>query len=161
MSEIFEINDWEKTVKSITEGTLIFYLFDKLIFGVLKDGNIIVQNNVSIDSSQIVKLRAFNEYQEILIVKTSAGYQVRKRLDANLKEAEDYIDTDEMLWGTTGESDGEYTRLFEDRGTEMSIPGEFNDIKPDNRVYVTIRNYIEPNDIGQVGIVDARFVKFK
>lgn len=70
------------------------------------------------------------------------------------------------MWGTKAqEKIADFTRITEDRGTELILP--FNGIMlkgldyEQKRVFLKTRNYIDYNKLSQATYVDSRFMGFR
>lgn len=111
----------------------------------------------------IQKLRIFNKTQEIFIWRSSEGLKGRLRIDETGDTAE-VVDACQVLFGTKAEPlDGGFTKITENRGTELTLPFSNLSINEDykrNRVFIKTRNYIGYNEVNQATYIDCRFVGF-
>jgi CRISPR-associated protein (TIGR03984 family) len=152
--------DWSEQLPHFNGATVACWLFDDLVFGVVKNNVLEMFHGKVIADEDIIELRIFNENTELYVRKTKDGLKSRIRKDAEGTDTE-VVDADMVTWGTDGEVKGGFTHLWEDRGTQITIPGDFSSVSPSKRVRIQIRNYIGYNtEIGQATYVDARFVKF-
>ena len=116
-------------------------LFDKATFVVWQHhgvfiGNLLDDTELSklyewTDESNIVRIRAFDEDKEVHLWRTSNGVIGRIRTDNKGQEEIEYVET------------------------SMKLRSEI-----DKNKFLTTRNYIGYNSIGQAGYVDSRFVEF-
>lgn len=143
------------------DGFVILYLDYKVIIRKYNDGRIIfMENEKPFNPEFIQKLRLFNPKQELFIWRTEGKWKARLRKD---EEGEDVsvVEANQILFGTTGIIENGYTKLIEDRGTEVILPFEITGIdEKKNRVKIKTRNYIEYNELGQAGYIDSRFIEF-
>lgn len=150
-----------KDIFGQNNGFCVVYLDYKVLIGKYSEGNFKFYNDEIFKPKYIQKMRIFNINQELYIWrKNEEEFRGRLRFDGSGIET-DVIDACQILWGTKAESLGDFSKIFEDRGTELILP--FNDIKVDNgenRAFLQTRNYIGYNECGQVGYEDCRFVKF-
>jgi len=109
--------------------------------------------------------RIFNEERELKIWKDNDKFIYRLRVD---EPGEDYwaIEAEQALWGTHTDSLGNgWTRLWEDRGTELIVPFDISipegQAAPRTRACVRTRNYIDYLSNGQASYGDCRFVELK
>ncbi len=130
-------------------------------------GQMFFYRNRQVEPRFLKRLRVFNQERELFIWRAQGGFRWRLRIDDGTGDTQDggkevdVVEAEQILWGTRAESICEgWTRIYEDRGTEIILPGENLNVDLDNRVKLVTRNYIEYNDLGQAGYVDCRFVKF-
>ncbi|MBP9885554.1 MAG: TIGR03984 family CRISPR-associated protein [Leptospiraceae bacterium] len=126
----------------------------------------------SIDFKFLQKMRIFNKDAELHIWKTQGNFKGRIRAEKNFSGANktkhndleivEFIEANQILFGTTSiDLNNGFTKLTEDRGTEVILPFTNIDIdNKDKRMAIRTRNYIGYNEIGQAGYVDCRFVEF-
>ncbi len=161
------LNSFEDIQTKIKElfddtGCVVAYLDYKAIIGKFKDKNLIFYNGEIFEPKYLQKLRVFNENKELYLWEISENeFKGRLRTDNQGKE-EDIVEAKQILWGTMVESlDNGWSRIYEKRGTELVVPFDnlvIND--HEKRIKIRIRNYIDYNELGQVGYVDSRFVSF-
>ncbi len=144
------------------EAYFVAYLDYKVAIGCYKDNKFILPDDDGFDPKYIQKIRIFNENQELFIWRNDAdSFSGRLRLDDAGERECDVVDAYQVLWGTTAtidESNAGWTKVTEDRGTELVLPFELN--KDNLPVKLRTRNYIDYNDAHQAGYVDCRFVGF-
>jgi len=131
-------------------------------------GQMFFYRNRQVEPRFLQRLRVFNQERELLIWRAQGGFRWRLRTDGGAGDTQDggkevdVVEAEQILWGTRTEIiGGGWTRIYEDRGTEIILPGEYLKVDLNNRVKLVTRNYIEYNDLGQAGYVDCRFVKFE
>ncbi len=170
-----EINTWIELENTLSnyfagDGYIVAYLHYKVAVGKINGGKPEFFRNETFNPKYLLKLRAFNNDQELLIWPGN-GYlfKGRLRIDGENNSNDDgeikcFIEAEQVLWGTNYKTlDGGWTRLFEKRGTGLIIP---TDIKTQiknigkNRLKIKTRNYIGFNEMGQAGYEDCRFVEF-
>ena len=126
---------------------------DKLIF---------YENAVTIEPEFLLEARIFNRSRELRILQLEPGrYYYRTRVENDQGEDADIIEARQCLWGTRSEPlDHGWSRLYEDRGTELIVPLHLEHAEGEDRplaVLVT-RNYIGKLKNGQATYIDCRFV---
>jgi CRISPR-associated protein (TIGR03984 family) len=156
--------DLLKTVIEHFPGSSAFvaaYLDYRVLIGKFENDVFALCENETIDAKFVQRLRVFNHDRELLIWRSKDGLKGRLRIDESGKDT-DVVDAGQVLFGTKAESMSNFTRLTEDRGTEIILP--FANINVDDkkkRVCVKTRNYIEYNSIThQATYIDCRFVGF-
>lgn len=108
---------------------------------------------VSIEINKLKELRAFNENAELHITKVGNELLGRYRIDGAGEDIE-IFDELQLVWGKPKNSDGNKTKLSEDRGIDVEIPIE---IKSNERAFVKVRSYVSGD---RFGFDDYRFVDF-
>ena len=96
------------------------------------------------DAHQIVELRIFDAQKEAYYWKDGSELKGRLRQDGAEGDDVSYTETNLYTRGVVAR------KLFDDLNTKDGVP-----------LYITTRNYIGQNAIGQTGYVDCRFVEFK
>lgn len=146
-------------IKSIEEGFIVAYLYNKVIIGKIYNNRLIFYNDDEIDIKYLVMLRAFNKNEELYIWRNSGNrfnYRLRKDGEGEEKNA---VDAEQILWGTKSENLTEgWTRLSESRGMELIVPIDMDKSKDKKRIKLRTRHYIGFNELGQAGYIDSRFV---
>lgn len=155
--------DWQYIQKQMPSSTIVCWLFDRLIWGEIDAGGRLSFSDDKLkepDTADNIELRIFNADKEIYLRRNGEGIIGRMRVD---NQGSDTIvtDTDNYIWGTSGEQKGNYTLLEEDNGMQLFLPGSYPNVTADNRVKLVIRNYIGYNERHMAGYVDARFVKIE
>ena len=148
---------------NLKNGYIVVYLNYEVKIGILEDGKMRFYRDEIFDSKYILKLRVFNEREELLIWKENGNYyNVRYRVDGKGENVKT-IEADQVLWGTKSMPLGqEWVKLYESRGTELilSRPQKALAKDGDNWMKIKTRNYIGFDVLGQAGYVDSRFVSF-
>ncbi len=144
----------------------ICYLDYAVVIGKKENGNPLLPPSIEkIETKFIQKIRIFNKEEEVYFWRTTIdGKRVlkgRHRKDNN-GELQPVVEANQILFGTTStDLKNGFTKLTEDRGTEVILPFTNIDIdNKDKRMAIRTRNYIGYNEIGQAGYVDCRFVEF-
>ncbi len=140
---------------------IVAYLDYRVLIGIFENGRFSFYENETFDAKFIQRLRVFNHEKELLIWRSRDRLNGRLRIDSEGHDT-DVVDAEQVLFGTKAEDMGDYTRLTEDRGTEIILP--FTGIDVDGkkkRVCIKTRNYVDYNKIThQATYVDCRFVGF-
>lgn len=143
-------------------GFCVLYLDYKVLIGKYSEGNFKFYNDETFKPKYIQKMHIFNINQELYVWrKRENEFRGRLRIDGSGIET-DVVDARQILWGTKVEYLSEFSKIFEDRGTELILP--LKDISVDNgqnRVHIRTRNYISYNENDQAGYEDCRFVDFR
>lgn len=149
------------------EGLCLCYLDYKVLIGKYTGESLQFYNNENIEPRFIQKLRLFNKNQDQELYiwrKNRKGFGARLRIDGRGDEV-DVVDAKQVLWGTDSKACGDYTEIFEKRGTRLMLP--FNKLTINNnedRVFILTRNYISYDTCDgaykQAGYTDCRFVAF-
>lgn len=158
-------NNWKSFLYQMDGCNFILWNYDGQLAGKVSDNTIICSDGTFFEESKIFEIRIFDKTKELYMKRSRNGELVgRLRIDGEQTQSEaaattTYADISNILYGSvvTNEA-GEHGTLKEDRGIEVTIPGKF---PANKRVALTIRNYIDYNDIGMAGYVDARFVELK
>lgn len=146
-----------------TRSFIVAYLDYKVLIGTYEDGNYNFHKKETVESKYIQRLRVFNETKELHLWRTAEGLKGRLRIDSEGNESY-VVDAYQVLFGTRSEPSGNYTRISEERGTELFLP--FQDLEVDvkkekkSRTAVKTRNYIDYNNVFQATYIDCRFVGF-
>ncbi len=141
---------------------IVAYLDNEVLIGTYENGNLDFYQNKAIDPKFIQRLRVFNKDKELLLWRTNNGFKGRYRKDGDGDEI-DVVDAEQVLFGTDKENLGNFTKLFEKRGTEIILPFTELDVKDKiegKRVFIQTRNYIDYNKAHQATYVDCRFMGF-
>lgn len=147
-------------------GFVIVYLDYKVLIRKFENGKIILSEEEPFNPEFIQKLRLFNNMQELFIWRTGGKWNARLRTDE--EGADVYVvEANQLLFGTKSEDIGKgFTKLTEDRGTEIILPFKDKDFSKEfkknerNRLKIKTRNYIYYNEFGQAGYADCRIVEF-
>lgn len=107
----------------------------------------------------LVRLRVFDEKQELHVWRSAGKLKYRHRVDGGSGSDVHYSDHAQVLLGSRYSYHDGMLTASEDRGTLFELP--FLDKAPKGRLKLVTRNYIDFNDLGQAGYVDCRFVNIK
>ncbi len=142
-------------------GFCVVYLDYEVLIGRFVDENFRFYDVEIFKPKYIQKIRLFNVDQELFIWRRSDGeFAGRLRIDGKGNE-NDAVDAWQILWGTKVEHLGDFSKIYEERGTKLILP--FKNITVDNcknRLCLHTRNYIDYNENGQAGYEDCRFINF-
>ncbi|MBK9270721.1 MAG: hypothetical protein IPM48_03920 [Saprospiraceae bacterium] len=126
----------------LKNGHLLLWQYHGVFVGSITNGKISWQKTPETNAKHIERIRAFNESKEYHFWRNVSGLMGRLRTDIDGSKGEKlYVDTNMLLRGVIV------------RQLPISKEGE--------KWYITTRNYIEYNEIGQAGFVDSRFVEYK
>ncbi|MCX9011182.1 MAG: CRISPR-associated protein Csx19 [Candidatus Methanoperedens sp.] len=147
------------------EALCVFYLDYKVLIGRYDGDDFRFYNNETFEPRFIQKMRLFDQNQELYIWRENKkNFRGRLRVDSDGDEI-DVVDAKQVLWGTNSKSFGDFSEIFEERGTKIILP--FKDLKIDkneNRAFILTRNYISyetyDSSYKQAGYGDCRFVAF-
>jgi CRISPR-associated protein (TIGR03984 family) len=165
-SVLKDYQDVEKLASEMAEGSFISaYLYYKVLIGKVAGGKIWFPGGEIFNPRYLLKLRVFNQDQEILLWgRKGETFKKRLRVDNDSNGVvQEVIDAQQILWGTFAKGNEEWTTLTEERGTELTLPLPFSECEvndQEKRMAITTRSYISYNNVGQAGYVDCRFVKF-
>jgi len=140
---------------------IVAYLDYRVVIGRFEGGSFSSCDNETIEAKFIQKLRVFDHEKELLIWRSRDGLNGRLRIDSEGQDT-DVVDAEQVLFGTEANDMGDFTRLTEDRGTEIILPFIAIDFDGKRkRVCMKTRNYIDYNKFThQANYVDCRFVGF-
>ena len=157
-------------IKEVDKGYIVCWLDYAVLFGIIQSGEIKFYNNELPDFNKYLqKLRVFNEKKELYIWRSGNKFKFRYREDGVSDEdgeIVEYIDADQVMYGSKFEVKDEFIEVSEKRGIRYIVPKEFignSSVEELNkngkRLVLHTRNYIGYNEIGQAGFVDSRFLK--
>jgi len=114
-------------------------------------------------SDNLIELRAFNESEELHIMKVDGKFIGRIRKDG-IGDAAEVLEEAHLLWGNPKIANGSVS-LTEARGVEIKLEsldfeGADELTNPNCRVFVLVRNYAYTDNNARFGFNDFRFVKF-
>ena len=175
--EIKEINSYVETgeissnileflLNKKIDGYIVCWLFNEVIFGKLQKGKLITpRNNETIQALEkyLIKLRLFNEKEELYVFNKSGKWCYRYRKD-NVGEKWEVIDTDQIMYGTEATKlNDDFFKISEERGICYIVPKEFlgdnTELSATERLVLKTRNYIKYTELGQTEFVDNRFLE--
>lgn len=161
---ILEITDIKETASKHfnSNGFVLAYLTYGVYIGRYHTGEFVFPESINLNPDYIVRLRIFNETEELYIWKTKDRLRGRLRIDTE-GDKTPVVDAYQVLWGTKKEAkENGWTRLYEDRGTELILP--FANIAVDDkrkRIFIKTRNYIDFHLQSHLATyTDCRFVGF-
>lgn len=170
------LKDWNNLIKAQFGGGepeyAVFYLDYGIRFARWEGDKLKFYEDKEPDARYLQLARIFNQERELKIWQENGAFRYRRRIDGKGKMGE-VIEAKQFLWGTHADSlPGEWTRLWEDRGTEIFLPISIEEIKPFKHnekdfkydrqlVWLKTRNYIDYLDNCQATFVDCRFVGFE
>ncbi|HOV91197.1 MAG TPA: CRISPR-associated protein Csx19 [Syntrophorhabdaceae bacterium] len=139
----------------------VIYLDYKVLIGTFEGGDFKFYKGETFEDRYVQRARIFDTDKELHIWRTAEGLKGRVRVD-NEGEPVTVVDAYQVLFGTKAVPlDNGFTKLTEDRGTELIVPFEPLSIDDgERRLKLHTRNYVGFNEASQAGYVDCRFVEF-
>lgn len=144
---------------------VVAYLYSAVIIGKWENDSFLFYEPKNFDEAHILKLRVFNQYQELLVWKSGNTLKARLRKDNLNGRSCDAVVADHVLAGTrTKPLENGWIRIREERGGALTLP--FQDAyvdtekAPDKRIFIRTYNYIDENQVYQSTYADCRFVGF-
>ena len=123
------------------KGCCVCYLDYTVLIGKYVDNKFIFYNNIEIEPRFIQRMRLFNKDKELHIWRKNDGlFSGRLRIDEEGNDT-DVVDVCQLLWGTDSDQMEEFTRIYEERGTELILPFKIS-VNENERVFIKTRNYI-------------------
>lgn len=183
----------QKVKENITQDSFyIVYMTYTVFCGRYENNKFNCPPDKTIEPELVLKLRVFNKDEEIHIWREQPGkLKGRYRQDGSDGKNTEFIEANQVLFGTRadnysppgpqggseesyskqeespplGDLGGkDYSKLTEDRGTEVILPFSKDKLQVDdkqNRIAIKTRNYIGYTNEGlQAGYIDCRFVRF-
>jgi CRISPR-associated protein (TIGR03984 family) len=148
-----------------TESSVVAYLDYKVLFGKFENNSILFYENEKPEIKFLQKIRVFNENEELYFWKNGNSFNSRYVKDKE-GNGQYVLDSNNYLYGTiTDKLDGYFSKLTEDRGTEIIFP--ISDLKESNNGVInrilkaTTRNYIGYTKMNQATYIDSRLVKIE
>ncbi|MFW6172253.1 MAG: CRISPR-associated protein Csx19 [Elusimicrobiota bacterium] len=162
-----DIPSLEKIVFPILKhkiGNFILYLDYKVLIGIFRNSEFVFPDDHykgDFDLKYLLKLRIFNEKEELMVWKIGNGFGNRYRLDSH-GTGQEAVESYQVLFGTKSNDYGNgFTLLKEKRGTEVIVPGEIEVNDNKKRVFLKTRNYIDYHEeTRQASYKDCRFMGF-
>jgi CRISPR-associated protein (TIGR03984 family) len=164
------VNIKDFVFNKIDRGFVVSWFYNEVLFGKIQNNSFVFYCGQNPDFNKyLIKLRAFNEDEELYLWKGNDKWYYRYRKDDEGNEAWEFIEAAQVMFGTISKDLGNgFCEIREGRGISYIVPKEFlNDktLSKDARLFLITRNYIckgaKGNEIGQVGFVDNRFVKIE
>jgi len=158
--QLSELSDLIAAKFGDNEATAVFYLDYGIRFAKWHDRILeFAAASTSVEFSFLQLARIFDQNSELKIWRSDEGLGYRWRVD---EQGQDCfaIDARQNLWGTKvdhQELPAGWTKLKEDRGTELIVPLEIQTAVA-LPAYIKTRNYIGEMANGQATYVDCRFV---
>jgi CRISPR-associated protein (TIGR03984 family) len=170
-----ELENWNQLIKDKFGGApryAVFYLDYGIRFAKWENGALHFYNSPAPEAQYLQLARIFNAERELKIWRDDIGFRHRLRIDE--KGAGSFaIEAEQNLWGTHAELlPNGWTRLWEDRGTELFLPLKVDEIKFKDEqgkehkydgqlVCLKTHNYIDETGNGQATYVDCRFADIR
>lgn len=144
-----------------SDAYVVAYLDYKVLIGRFKNGEFEFYDNEQFEDRFVQRIRIFNKDIELYVWRTNDNsFKGRLRVDNESGEKTDVVDAYQVIFGTKAERLGDYSKLIEERGTELIVP--FKDISINDkrkRLFLKTRNYIGYNQMYQAGYIDCRFLE--
>jgi len=150
-------------INKINEGFIICWLHYEVLFGKIENNGFTFYSNLTSNLKKyLIKLRAFNDKDEIYLWKHDDKLSFRYRKDGEGTDWE-IIDAKQVMFGTNSRDLGNgFTEIKEKRGIKYIVPTEFlngRSLSIKARLMLITRNYIYDNELGQANFIDSRFLK--
>ncbi|HEC24391.1 MAG TPA: TIGR03984 family CRISPR-associated protein [bacterium] len=153
LEDLKKIKDYIKK-----ESNVVVYLDNEVLIGKY-NSDFSFQEDKRIEKQFVRRLRIFNQDEELHLWRSNGELYGRYRSDSEGEET-DFIEANQVIFGTKAEIYNEYTILTEQRGTEIAIPGKWKTDNKKMRVAIKTRHYIGYKNGYRAAYVDVRFVKF-
>jgi CRISPR-associated protein (TIGR03984 family) len=142
-----------------TESSIVAYLDNEVLIGKYNQGFDFFENQ-QIEKKFIKRLRIFNKNEELNIWRSQGTLKGRYRTDEK-GEKTDFIEANQVLYGTNFEIGDKYTIISEPfRGIKIILPGKWQANNGQKRVAIRTRHYIGYLNEYQATYIDARFFDF-
>jgi len=151
------------------KGLCVAYLDHMVLVGKYDGEDFYFYQNEELEPKLIQKIRLFDKNHELYLWKKSENsFRGRLRIDGDGDgEETDMVDARQVLWGTKSKPCGDFTEIYEDRGTKIILPFKGIEIDtkkdPKDRIFILTRNYVSyktNSSYKQAGYNDCRFVAF-
>jgi CRISPR-associated protein (TIGR03984 family) len=172
MIQQYELKSCNTQVKSITDDNALLesintfsnakavaWYFDEIVFYNIENNN---WNTPMKGLDELVRLRIFNNEQELHIWRSNGALKGRLRVDTKGNDIE-CVDAMPLLNGTAFDKLNPGIIASEDKGIHYCLPYPELEIitGSKNRIALLTRNYIGYSDIGQASYIDCRFIDFE
>lgn len=139
------------------ESTFICWKRQCLVWGIWKNKQIVLPNNIIWEEKDILEIRVFNESEELHLIYHQGHYIGRYIHDGTGKDCA-FVDSFSRLWGQKVDEESGFVTLRDlERFLSMTIPCKTN---KENFYGLVTRNYIRADEeTGQAGYHDYRFVR--
>jgi CRISPR-associated protein (TIGR03984 family) len=161
-----DLAHWETFINTEFGGApkhAVFYLDYGIRFAKWENGKLQFHEPEAPAAKYLQLARIFNEDRELKIWRVGERFHYRLRRDEE-GEVQFAIDAEQNLWGTQADRQGngkelpaDWSRLWEERGTELIVP--FPIAEAELPACIKTRNYIDEMANGQATYVDCRFVE--
>jgi len=158
------LNDFLVAKFGSDHATAIFYLDYGIRFALYRNSILEFAEATTVELNFLQLARIFNTTRELKIWRSDEGFSHRWRADDQEGKKWYAIEACQNLWGTRIEHQtddqalpGGWTRLREDRGTDLIVPLPIVK-EAELPAYIKTRNYIGETANGQATYVDCRFV---
>ena len=154
------------------KSSVVLFLDYEVRIGEFENGSFRFFHEDDFEPKFVQFLRIFNKDEEIYIWRSGEKLFGRMRRDGEGEETV-IVEADQVLFGTSSEIHDGWTRIWEERGTTLILPGAFKANKHKSRVALRTRNYINYMENKnfpkvrksmlapcQATYVDCRFVEF-
>ena len=136
-------------------GYCVCYLDYKVLIGEYNGSSFRFHDGKMFEPRFIQRMRLFDKIQkqELYIWRKNNGwFSGRLRVDGKGKKT-DVVEAYQVLWGTNCEHVSGFTRLYEDRGTELFLPFENMAVdKNEKKAFIKTYNYISYETEGNLNL---------
>ncbi|MDP2692016.1 MAG: CRISPR-associated protein Csx19 [bacterium] len=146
-------------IKTFSKAKAVAWYYDEIVFYSIENN---LWNTAAKGLDELVRLRIFNNDQELHIWRSNGVLKGRLRADTKGNDIE-CVDAMPLLNGTAFDKLNPGIIASEEKGIHYYLPYPELEILvgSKNRIALLTRNYIGYSDIGQAGYIDCRFVDFK
>ncbi|MCW5907197.1 MAG: hypothetical protein KIS94_05020 [Chitinophagales bacterium] len=133
---------WNTLANDLQNGYIVLWQYHGVFAGIISNGTITWCKQPETEDKHIERIRAFNESKEYHFWRSSSGLVGRLRTDSNATNGDTLCADTAMLLRSV-------------------IVRQLGNSKEEEKWFITTRNYIDYNEIGQAGYVDSRFLKIE
>jgi len=159
VSFLLKEDAFETNIRKFSNAKAIVWYFNKIVFYNIADS---IWSQDLGAWNDIVRLRLFDQDQELHIWRGNNCLKGRLRVDSSGNETE-FATAHQLLNGTTHEVNKDGIISTEEKGTKFFLP--YPELKAiiglNDRIDLITRNYIGYSQAGQASFVDARFVNIE
>ncbi len=150
---VASIQELLNKIKVINEGFYISYLYNKVSVGKISE------QFDNFDPSDLKMIRVFNKDAEIYAFNLNNNkFRYRLRKDGAGEEVF-IVEANQVLIGTKSEKNNGKTKIFEDRGVELTVLFDVS-VNNSKRLCIKTFNYVGFTHYGQATYVDSRIAGF-
>ncbi len=147
---ILSIEELSNKIKAVEKGFFIGYFYNEVIIG----------RTTKIPINRDLKMiRVFNKNAEIYAFRIADNkFRYRLRRDG-IGEKSYIVEANQVLVGSKSRKDNGKTTIFEDNGSELTVPFDIS-VSDSKRLCIRTYNYVGFTQYGQATYIDSRIVGF-